>query len=169
MVHDIVDPNHRYTAYDWSLHRHHDGDRKQLVSCEISFLYAFATVTISMVPNSILQADRLGLYYLPASSRIGSVGRYFSTDAGCIAFHFHSLSSNFHHPASFPQWAQLKVDTRLKEKYTKENKIQVHVVPHTHDDVGWPKTVDRYESLSEHTHSTYKFVWIRINSYTSPG
>ena len=27
---------------------------------------------------------------------------------------------------------------------SKEEKLQVHLVPHTHDDVGWLKTVDEY-------------------------
>lgn len=27
---------------------------------------------------------------------------------------------------------------------TKDNMLNVHLVPHTHDDVGWLKTVDQY-------------------------
>ena len=34
----------------------------------------------------------------------------------------------------------------IKEKSQKEGKLYIHVIPHTHDDVGWLKTPDQYYS-----------------------
>lgn len=49
-----------------------------------------------------------------------------------------------HIPSSFPTADQLAQDDALADLYTGDNMINVHVVPHTHDDVGWLKTVDQY-------------------------
>jgi hypothetical protein len=32
----------------------------------------------------------------------------------------------------------------LKKNYKKGGPLTVHVVPHSHDDVGWRKTIDEY-------------------------
>lgn len=43
---------------------------------------------------------------------------------------------------------------------TEEEKLNVHIVPHTHDDVGWLRTVDQYyierELLHTSTNKYYK-------------
>jgi hypothetical protein len=44
----------------------------------------------------------------------------------------------------FPSHYELASDPVLKARWTGANKLTIHAVPHTHDDVGWLKTVDQY-------------------------
>lgn len=57
----------------------------------------------------------------------------------CLHFIFISLAT------TFPQReSQLKICGYKSCNPVKEGMINVHLVPHTHDDVGWLKTVDQY-------------------------
>lgn len=45
--------------------------------------------------------------------------------------------------ATFPTREEIAADPELARKYTGDNQLQIHVNCHTHDDVGWLKTVSR--------------------------
>jgi len=60
--------------------------------------------------------------------------------------------------ASNPYWRSRNYSSNLDKKYaamdfsTRENQheqLYVHLIAHTHDDVGWLKTVDEYYSGSD--------------------
>lgn len=54
------------------------------------------------------------------------------------------IPAHFNRPAHFPSVEALEASEELRAMYSGDAKITVHVVPHTHDDVGWLKTVDQY-------------------------
>jgi lysosomal alpha-mannosidase len=49
-------------------------------------------------------------------------------------------------------------------KTTEDNVIQVHLIPHSHDDVGWLKTVDEYY-FGQHNNIQWAGVQYIIDSY----
>ncbi|CAE1282832.1 MAN2B1 [Acanthosepion pharaonis] len=57
----------------------------------------------------------------------------------CLLFIFISLATTFPQRVSQPKICGYKSCNPVKE-----GMINVHLVPHTHDDVGWLKTVDQY-------------------------
>ena len=65
----------------------------------------------------------------------------FSRDQGCLSTH---RSHQFRQLGKSSQDGLREYIAGLREKHAERGPVTVHMIAHTHDDVGWLKTVDEY-------------------------